>query len=139
MMVRLRPHHLLCMLTFSGRGYTPAFSENFRNILALISNGADIVLVSGPDDICKPMLCGSEETHCYNQSVADRDHKALRVIRDRLIPDLSLGVAFRLDGTAISQLRVEFKSPSIRNACHGCQWFDFCTEIANDEYAGSVL
>ncbi len=127
------------MLTFSGQGYTPAFSENFRRILAQISKGADIVLVSGPDDVCRPMLGGESPAHCRNQSVRARDDRAFQAIKDQLVPDLTFGNGFRLDEAAVGRLRVSFKSGSIREACEGCQWFDLCSKIADDNYSDCVL
>ncbi len=59
MTVRLRGHHLLCMLTFVGKGYSPAFVENYDRIAGRLSEGEDILLVDGPDDICAPLLCGA--------------------------------------------------------------------------------
>ena len=75
MTVRLRAHHLLCMLTFIGKGYTPEFTENYRRIAARLSAGETIELVTGPDDICAP-LAGLPEEHCLQDSVTDRDTRA---------------------------------------------------------------
>ncbi len=55
MTVRLRAHHLLCMLTYVGKGYSPAFVENYEVIAARLSAGEEIELVAGPDDICGPL------------------------------------------------------------------------------------
>jgi hypothetical protein len=60
MTVRLRGHHLLCLLTFVGKGYTPAFTANYRRIVARLNEGAAVELVDGPDDICAPMLAEAE-------------------------------------------------------------------------------
>lgn len=35
--VRLRPHHLLCMQTFVGNGYSEAFVENMKQVLARLA------------------------------------------------------------------------------------------------------
>src|SRR5712672_2376586 len=73
--VRLRAHHLLCMLTFVGEGYSPAFTENYRSIARRLSAGEEIELVSGPDDICAPLMEGADP-HCLKASVIDRDAAA---------------------------------------------------------------
>ena len=70
--VRLRPHHLLCILTFAGEGYSPSFVANFAAIAARIGAGETIELVAGPDDICAP-LEGTDDTHCHGASVTGRD------------------------------------------------------------------
>jgi len=53
--VRLRAHHLLCILTFAGKGYSPAFVANMAGVVARIGAGEPIEVVAGPDDICAPL------------------------------------------------------------------------------------
>ncbi len=45
MTVRLRTHHLLCLLTYVGRGYSPAFVENMDQVAARLSEGREGILV----------------------------------------------------------------------------------------------
>ena len=75
MTVRLRAHHLLCMLTYVGNGYSPAFVENYEVIAARLSAGEEIELVAGPDDICVP-LTADPDAHCHGASVIERDRAA---------------------------------------------------------------
>lgn len=76
MTVRLRPHHLLCMLTYVGKGYTSGFVENYDRVAARLNAGEeDIELVDGPDDICTGLLCESH-AHCFNEGVVQRDEAA---------------------------------------------------------------
>ncbi len=76
MTVRLRGHHLLCMLTYIGKGYSPAFVDNYDTIAERLSGGEDIEIIDGPDDICQPLLC-TGDCHCFNESVVVRDRLAL--------------------------------------------------------------
>lgn len=62
MTLALRAHHLLCMLTYAGRGYSPDFVRNFDHITARLAAGAPITLVHGPDAICAPLCCGPDGT-----------------------------------------------------------------------------
>ena len=39
MTVRLRPHHLLCLLSYIGRGYSPAFSANMTRVARRLGAG----------------------------------------------------------------------------------------------------
>ena len=43
MPIRIRPHDLLCMLTFVGKGYSPEFVANFERIAGLIASGDQTV------------------------------------------------------------------------------------------------
>ncbi len=136
MTVRLRPHHLLCMLTFAGDGYTPDFVANFAAIVRRIGAGEAIDLIDGPDDVCAP-LDASGDTHCGNASVGRRDRTALLALAEAGWP-----VARRplvIDGARLAELRAAFASGAIRAACRGCEWFDLCTEIAASDFAASPL
>ena len=80
MTLALRAHHLLCMLTYAGRGYSPDFVRNFDHITARLAAGAPITLVHGPDAICAPLCCGPDgnNAHCHQASAQARDAQATR-------------------------------------------------------------
>lgn len=136
MTVRLRGHHLLCMLTYIGKGYSPAFVENYDTIAGLLSQGEDIELIDGPDDICQPLLC-TGDCHCFNDSVVVRDRLALSAISDLFETRIAAGSAFALNSERLSKMRSAFAAGTIRKACRSCEWSDLCTRISvYDDYAG---
>ena len=135
--VRLRAHHLLCILTFAGEGYSPAFVANLAGIVARIGAGEPVELVDGPDDICAP-LEGTDDTHCHEPSVRRRDREALRQLAEA-DPPLSGARPLVMDRAAIAALREQFAAGTIRGACTGCPWFGLCTEIASAGYAVASL
>lgn len=137
-MVRLRGHHLLCLLTFVGEGYTPAFTRNYRRTAARLSAGETIEIVDGPDDICAPMLA-LPDSHCGNDSVRHRDGLALAAVADLLGNPLEPGSPLILDGERLERLRAAFAKGSIRAACEDCEWSAFCTRVARDGFAGTLL
>ena len=70
MPIQFRPHHFLCTLGFQGKGYSPAFVENYQVIVDELS-GPDgeqvsITVVAQADSICAPcpnkrgVLCTSQ-------------------------------------------------------------------------------
>ncbi len=138
--VRLRPHHLLCILTFVGEGYSAAFVANYRAIVARIGAGVPIVLVDGPDDVCAP-LCGTEPGHCTNESVTRSDAAARRALADvrELQPLLHDGARYTLGAALIADLRARFARGEIRAACAGCEWSALCTSIAADRFSATLL
>ena len=130
MSVRLRAHHLLCILTFAGEGYSPAFTANLAAIVARIGAGEPVDVIEGPDDICAPLAAGSD-AHCAQTSVLERDREAQR----------QLGISGRLvlDAAAIAALRIQFAAGTIRGACAGCEWFGLCSGIAAAGYTVAAL
>lgn len=138
MIVSLRPHHLLCILTYLGKGYTPAFVSNYSKIIRILNKGAMISLVFGPDDICQPML-NEAECHCHNESVRQRDAQAAADIGELLQGNALAPGPIALSADHIARLRHSFQSGTIRSACRGCEWFDLCTEIAQNDFRGCRL
>ncbi|PYE46037.1 hypothetical protein DFI02_101176 [Rhizobium sp. PP-F2F-G20b] len=133
MTIRLRPHHLLCMLTYIGKGYSPAFVRNYDAIAARIGAGEALDVVDGPDDICRPLL-ETPSPHCFNDSVIARDRRAAADVAALLGCDIHAGVRLVIDAAEIALLRTHFAAGSIRAACAGCEWSGLCDRIATDGF-----
>lgn len=149
--VRLRGHHLLCILTYIGRGYTSEFTENMTAVIGRINQGAKIQIVSGADDICTPML-NDVSHHCDSSDVNQRDKAALITVSMVLSRHVQVGDALSLSGDDVQTLHRAFvQNPSIhhrnardicvpfRAACHTCPWEETCTEIADTGFKGKIL
>ena len=133
MTVRLRPHHLNCLLTYVGKGYSPAFTANYDVIAGRLGAGEDILIVDGPDDICTPLL-SEGEPHCLGESVIERDRLAAADVGGLLGQPIQLGLVLKLDAPTLVRLRAAFSTGSVRRACEGCEWSDLCTAIAAGGY-----
>ena len=140
MTVALRAHHLLCMLTYVGKGYSPQFAHNFGGIVRRLAGGGGGDLVDGPDAVCAP-LCESEGAcaHCHSAGVRVRDQRAAQELALLLGRPLGVGSRLQLDGALLARLRTAYISGQIRGACAGCEWSDLCTRIASAGYDGVRL
>ncbi|CAH1655127.1 conserved hypothetical protein [Hyphomicrobiales bacterium] len=140
MTVRLRPHHLLCMLTYAGRGYSAAFTANLDAIIRRLAS-EDILIVAGPDDICAPLLCGPEadDAHCRTARVEARDSAAARAVEDLLLQPVCTGEHLVIGPNERERLRAAFRAGTSRSACAGCNWASLCSEIAAADFAGTRL
>ncbi|MBZ9707413.1 DUF1284 domain-containing protein [Mesorhizobium sp. ESP7-2] len=138
MTIRLRAHHLLCLLTYVGKGYSPAFTANYDGIAERLSRGEDILLVSGPDDICAPLL-GEPEPHCLRDSAAGRDRQAGDDVEALLARPIRDGVRLDLDAATLIRLRQAFSAGHVRKACQGCEWSGLCSAVASGGYRDTRL
>ena len=140
MTVALRAHHLLCMLTYVGKGYSAEFAHNFDAIAGRLAAGEEVVVVHGPDAICAP-LCESEGAcaHCHGADVRLRDQRAAQELAPLLGGSLGEGSRLRLDLALLTRLRTAYASGDIRGACAGCEWTNLCTGIASAGYEGVRL
>lgn len=134
MTVRLRPHHLLCLLTYSGKGYSSSFVANYDRISKRLSDGEDILIVEGPDDICAPLL-DEDDPHCWGESVRDRDGKAAQDVGQLLNLAVAAGSRIEIQHALLHQMRVAFSEGQTRAACAGCEWSELCSAIADDDYS----
>jgi hypothetical protein len=136
MPVRLRGHHFLCILTYRGYGYTPAFVRNMTEIVAQIEKGRPVELIEGPDDICDGLtpecreLCDHD---CARQSTFEMDLLASDAAK-QLLP-LHSGEPLILDRDHIALMRQGFADGSLRAACARCSWKNFCTEIVGEGFS----
>ena len=133
MTISLRPHHLLCVLTYVGKGYSPAFTANYDLIAGRLSAGEDIVIVSGPDDICQPLL-DAGDAHCLTDSVEQRDRIAAEDLANLLARPIAAGQHFLLDAATLARQRAAFAQGQLRRACSRCEWARLCTSIAVEDF-----
>lgn len=138
MTVELRPHHLLCMLTYVGKGYSAAFCDNYDAVLARLAAGEEILLVDGPDSVCAPALL-LPDSHCRNESVTTRDAAAAAAVSALLGIDLGTGSRFSLHDDRVSAMRAAFAAGTSRAACADCQWQALCDTVAGSGFRGARL
>ncbi|WGD29937.1 DUF1284 domain-containing protein [Ancylobacter sp. WKF20] len=136
-MIRLRAHHLLCLLTYVGRGYTPAFVAQYSAIVARLNAGEGAVLVEGPDDICAPMLDSGH--HCREPRITTRDALAREAVAAALGQAVAPGDTIPLDAATVARLRENFAAGTIRAACAACQWDGLCSNIAAGGFSRTRL
>lgn len=139
MTLALRAHHLLCLLTYAGTGYSVEFVDNFNEVVGSIAAGEGVAPVVGPDAVCAPVCAAQGDcAHCHGSSVRMRDEWAAQELAPWLGP-LAADGSWRLDRPVVARLRAAFAAGSIRSACAGCQWAPLCSDIAQRGYPGVLL
>lgn len=133
--VRLRGHHLLCILTYAGKGYSDGFVAAMDRVVDRIRAGAPIDLVAGPDDICAAHMAEEADPHCVRASAAERDVRAVAAFAAQF--GLTGTVDGRIAFSAWDAARDAFRAGTIRDACEGCPWGELCTAIAAADFTGT--
>ncbi|WP_295813807.1 DUF1284 domain-containing protein [uncultured Nitratireductor sp.] len=139
MTVRLRAHHLLCMLTYVGRGYSPAFTANYDRIVERLNSGEPVLVIEGPDDICSPLLNEEARPHCLSARVRERDARAAIALTRWLDDPVEAGRRLRPHRKLLERMRTAFAGGKTRQACLGCEWRSLCSSVAANGYAGTLL
>ncbi len=95
--MRIRPHHLLCMPRFEGKGYSEEFCKNMADIITKIKNGEEYEIVYGADSVCKscPNLVNGK---CKDEEKVNRYDKNVQIGKEN----------------------------DISKICFDCQWYNIC-------------
>jgi uncharacterized protein len=136
--VPLRPHHLLCSLTYRGEGYSAAFIAGYDRVIESLAAGAPIRIVEGPDAICAPRLA-EPGCHCHEPRLAWRDRQAAADLAPCLGQALLPGAELTGFVDHLPALRAAFAGGMLRTACSGCAWHDLCDHVVQTGFAGARL
>ena len=121
--MRLRPHHLLCLLNFVGEGYDDAFCANMTEQKRRFAEEGLFKLALGADDICA--ACPNERGwFCAFQDKVWRYDKAVCRI-------LVLDPGIRYDAAELEKrVREEiFAAGRLAEICGDCEWFSLCERL----------
>lgn len=113
--VRLRPHHLLCLQNYQGKGYDEAFVRNMNGIVGRLSESPDtwVRLVSGGDDVCA--CCPNYTEQCRSEKKVLRFDRNARDMFD-LEEDL-----YRWEELC-RIVRTDLTPEKMKQICGGCEW-----------------
>ena len=122
-MIRLRPHHALCLQTYVGKGYSNAFSENMTKISQAFNKRPTLLVhfTLGADEICAACpnlqngVCSKED------SCAELDRLAWEA--------MALGCGEVLSWEEATQLVRQnlLETGKYHALCDGCTWEAVCT------------
>ena len=118
-MIRLRGHHLWCLLGYRGMGYSEQYVANMTAVHQRLRTHPEtgITIVDGPDDLC---ACFPEDrpNHCADVDVAVRDHAVLGL--------LGLRVDTSLQWDEVQQrVRERVTRGHLTEACQSCSWLAY--------------
>lgn len=135
----LRAHHLLCMLTYVGRGYSETFVRTMSEVVARIGGGERFRLVEGPDALCAALDPSSVDAeHCRAPRNLARD----AVARERVERALGrpLERAAELSPADLFALRRAFaEGGAMRDSCVGCEWHRLCDDVSASGFGHTEL
>lgn len=147
-LVQVRGHHLLCLLTYVGRGYTAAFVQAMDALARRVADGEPIQLCVGPDVLCASLQQQnvSCQAHCHLARNAQRDRAALRAIAALLERPMQNSLAVCLTPVDIdimrrrlSRLDADRSVEGLRAACRQCEWLGLCRKVTATRFMHTRL
>ncbi len=137
-MIRLRGHHLLCLQTYKGLGYSEGFVRGMDAITERLNAGETVEIVEGPDDICAGWA-HEPDNHCHADRAAARDASALAAFSRMLGSPIGPGARIPKAGRLMVSARPLFAAGELRAGCTQCPWIETCDGIAAEGFAGTRL
>jgi hypothetical protein len=116
----VRGHHLLCLLAFSGEGYSEPFEASFGRLAALYRTpGRHLNVVCGPDEACRscPHLGPGG---CRSQ--ADGPEASVVELDTAVLAALRLGPGRHETSRLLSLVRA-LPDDTLDGLCGRCSWF----------------
>ena len=121
-MLRLRPHHLLCLQKYTGHGYDDRFTEKMNEVVRFLREEPEtaVFLVCGEDDLCKSCPNNTDGRCSSQEKVSFMDESVLSFCGLKTGQPARIDDLFRNAGSKI------IKSELFIKTCGSCQWFDLC-------------
>ncbi|MCQ2407234.1 MAG: DUF1284 domain-containing protein [Oscillospiraceae bacterium] len=123
--MKLRPHHLLCIQKFIGRGYDDAFTAHMTAVCSSLHEQPDmpVTLTAGCDDVCAacPHKAGSKCDAAEKVQALDR----------AVLEHCDLRVGMNADWSSLKKLVSAkiFHTDAFAAVCGGCQWYGLCRDM----------
>ncbi len=118
----IRPHHLLCVGSFQGKGYSPEFTAHMTAVIAMLQEQTAVTLICACDAICEacPNRCGE---HC------DAEEKVQRYDR-AVLQYCGLQENESLPWGMLQSIAKQHAVPHLQEICAGCHWYAICAKAA---------
>jgi hypothetical protein len=122
--IYLRPHHLICLVHFQGKGYDEIFVSEVEKIVSVLRVNQDeklVHIVNGCDDVCK-FCCNRIENLCSQECwISELD--------DKFSAKLHLNKCKALSFNDMQLMANELTIEDLMNICSGCEWIQFCLSL----------
>ena len=124
--IRLRPHHLLCIQKFVGKGYDGVFTSSLAKLVEYLRTHPEtkVTLTEGCDEVCTACPNKAGEACEDGEKIIEIDNGVLDACK--LIYGLS-DTWLNLSRAARERI---FGTDKFEEICGSCQWFYICKNKA---------
>lgn len=115
-MIKLRGHHILCLLGYRGMGYSDNYVVNMTKVHTILREQPDtlIQIIKGPDHLCAKFP-DDQPYHCEDKGIFSRDKE--------IVKRLGLKYSDVLPWREVERrIRVNVKASDIAVVCESCSW-----------------
>lgn len=129
-MIKIRPHHLLCIQAYIGKGYSKEFVENMNLVVNNLkgNKGQTIKIVDTTDDICFKCPNNIGGSRCeHDTKVLSMDAKVIKY--------LELKAGEYTYKSLLKRLEQKLTKEIFQDICSECEWYDMgmCKKLIGEE------
>ena len=121
--VLLRPHHIVCIQHFIGKGYDRKFVSNMKSVVKLLAANPWISVVMGADSLCAECPHNDGGICSEQERVVRMDAKCADIL------SISDGELVRYFSAADNIKNYIEKNDALPIVCGDCEWFDLCMRV----------
>lgn len=117
----LRPHHLMCIQSYIGKGYSEEFVKNMDVVVGSLIENVDqtIRLVEGNDHICNHCPHNIHGVKCESDDkVITMDKKVLKY--------LEITPGEYTYSYLLNRLKEKLNEEAFKDICGDCEWYNLC-------------
>ncbi len=124
--IRIRPHHVLCIQNFTGKGYDKDFTNNMKNVITMLNNNPDTLIRLFPEEDCLCAECPHNFGGCHKK-------EQVRIIDKKMLDSCGYksGEVVSWNDVTLKVKSAVFKAGRLREICGSCQWADICNSLNN--------
>lgn len=117
----IRPHHLLCMCFFEGKGYSKEFTKNMQYIIDNLKLTTKITLSDNTDCICQKCPYNLSGKCKSFEKVKNYDEAVLKMCLLKTNTEYS----FEFLNKVVKNEIIE--KNDLQSVCRDCQWYSVCS------------
>ena len=124
-MLKLRPHHLLCLQKYVGKGYDRTFTLKMNAVAQTLKSNPNtqIELVVGMDDLCCSCPNNMGDRCSSQDKVCNMDEKAIKAC------DLGYGSVYAWRDVAERAKSTVLQTDKFYAICGDCEWLELCKKV----------
>ncbi|MEF9991874.1 MAG: DUF1284 domain-containing protein [Romboutsia sp.] len=116
-MIKIRPHHILCMKAYIGKGYSKEFNKNMENVICKLKDDSkEVEIVFGLDDICEKCPYNMGNGICKTQD-------KVNCIDSKIIGYFDIEEGKYKYNDLKKKVLLNLDEEKFDNICENCEWY----------------
>lgn len=117
--IKLRPHHMLCMKAYEGKGYSEEFNNNMEMTIKALSKNPNqkIKVVFSLDNICSKCPNNIEGKSCTSQAHIEE-------LDRRVVDNFNINEGEYVYSEIAKEIYENMNEEKFDNICKDCGWYN---------------